>query len=89
MEVIHKKGKIHLMLISNLLILYHKLPTRMLNKAENIWIIQNFREERGYTQLRRDFINHCKIINKRSVSLYQSFMEVVKNFYSILLQIFL
>ena len=54
----------------------------MFNKAEKIWIIQNYRKERGYTQLRRDFINHHKIINKRTVPLVQSFMKVVKKFYS-------
>ena len=54
----------------------------MFNKAEKIWIIQNFKEERGYTQLRRDFIHHYKIINKRTVPLVQNFLKVVKKFSS-------
>ena len=52
----------------------------MFSTEQKIWIVRNFKEERGLHQLRRDFIRHYNISNHKVVPLPHAFGRVISRF---------
>ena len=52
----------------------------VLSIQQKIWLVQNFNTTRGFTQLRRDFIRHFNISNKKNVPSRSSLRKVVQKF---------
>ena len=52
----------------------------MFSKEEKIWIITNYQKEKGFQQLRRDFIQRYRPANKKTVPQSTAFYRVVDKF---------
>ena len=49
----------------------------MFSESQQIWIVTNFRKEKGWTQLRRDFIREYKPVNHETVPNLMAFKRTI------------
>ena len=59
---------------------FFNLCYNMFTREQKIWIVRNFDKSKGQSQLRRDFINHFKISDHKTVPQSSKFLRIVKSF---------
>ena len=52
----------------------------MFSESQRIWIVTNFRKEKGLAQLRRDFIHEYKPVNHKTVPNLKAFQRIITTF---------
>ena len=52
----------------------------MFSESQRIWIVTNFRKEKGLAQLRRDLLREYKPVNHKTVPNLKTFQRIITTF---------